>query len=1207
MPLLSRSLLVILILTLIANGPAQQSSTSVPNLIRYGGVLKDAQGTAMAARTVGMTFLIYGQQEGGAPVWLETQNVATDAAGQYNVLLGSTTATGLPSDLFAQQEQRWLAVKAEGQPEQPRVLLVSVPYAMKAAEADRLAGHSVSEFVTTDNLQSAVQCLQGQATAISAGTPTSTSGKGTAPRNAPVPTNTATNFVDNTSNQVVQVQQNGTGFGLSASSLSSVGVLGTVSSGPQPGIVAGVEGTSSINNGFGMFGYSTATTGGIGVQGRSDGLNGIGLRGFIIGTSGVAVQALSNATSGNAVGLYASVSAPGGTGALITNIASGTITGPLINATTNNGTQFVVGATGNVVANGWLSGRQLMSTVATGTAPLQVASTTLVPNLNASLLGGRPASAFALANGSPNYIQSGTAVQASAGFNISGTGTANNFNSATAYQIGGSLVLSIGSAADANLFLGTGAGASNVGGQGAANTFSGAYAGTSNTTGSTNTAIGFFALNANTQGSQNTATGGGAMASNTTGVTNTANGFDALFNNTIGSGNVAAGSGALFSNTIGNTNTATGTSSLGANKSGSANTANGASALHSNTSGNNNTASGGGSLYSNTSGMNNVAIGYNAMEFNVTGSNNIAIGSQAGLNLSGANSNNIHVGSQGLSGDNGTIRIGDPINQSAAYIAGIYGNSPSGALPVVINANGQLGTTGGTGVGVTSFNGRTGAVVPAANDYSFSQLSGTLGSFQLSGAYANALTLNNTSNSFTGSFSGDGAGLTGMSLSQLSGTLGSSQLSGTYTSALTLNNTSNSFTGSFSGNGAGLTGVSLSQLSGTLGSSQLSGTYTSALTLNNTSNSFTGSFSGNGAGLKGVSFFQLKGTLRDSQFSGTYTNALTLNNTSNSFTGSFSGDGAGLTGVPVSAGSPNYIRNGTPQQPGADFNISGNGSANSFNSATTYGIGGSSVVSIGSPNDFNLFLGVGAGSSDVSGQGTFNTLVGFQAGYFNTTGAANTFLGYLAGINNIAGGSNVYIANQGPNSGTESNTIRIGTQGNNTGLQDSTYIAGIYSATIGGSGIAVYVDSNGQLGTIVSSRRFKEQIRDMGDSSNALIKLRPVTFLYRPEYDKGPRTLQYGLIAEEVAEVYPDLVAYEADGKPYTVKYQYLTTMLLNEMQKQYHRAEVQAEVIKTQQQEIDGLKAQFRLQNAAFQERLVRLESMVGTRTQIAADLPHQ
>ena len=133
------------------------------------------------------------------------------------------------------------------------------------------------------------------------------------------------------------------------------------------------------------------------------------------------------------------------------------------------------------------------------------------------------------------------------------------------------------------------------------------------------------------------------------------------------------------------------------------------------------------------------------------------------------------------------------------------------------------------------------------------------------------------------------------------------------------------------------------------------------------------------------------------------------------------------------------------------------------------------------------------------------------------------------------------------------------------------------------------------------------------------MKLRPVTFLYKPEYDKGVRTLQYGPIAEEVAQVYPELVAYEPDGKPHTVKYQYLPTMLLNEMQKQYHRAEAQAEVINTQQQEIktqaevmkaqqqeiDGLRAQLRVQNAAFQERLSRLESMVGR--QIAANLPQQ
>jgi len=113
----------------------------------------------------------------------------------------------------------------------------------------------------------------------------------------------------------------------------------------------------------------------------------------------------------------------------------------------------------------------------------------------------------------------------------------------------------------------------------------------------------------------------------------------------------------------------------------------------------------------------------------------------------------------------------------------------------------------------------------------------------------------------------------------------------------------------------------------------------------------------------------------------------------------------------------------------------------------------------------------------------------------------------------------------------------------------------------------------------------------MGDGSSGLMNLRPVTFLYKPEYDKGQRTLQYGLIAEEVAEVYPDLVAYDPDGKPYTVKYQYLTTMLLNEVQKQYRRAEAEADVIKTQEQRISEL-----------EQRLSRLEMLLTNQERVIA-----
>ena len=348
-----------------------------------------------------------------------------------------------------------------------------------------------------------------------------------------------------------------------------------------------------------------------------------------------------------------------------------------------------------------------------------------------------------------------------------------------------------------------------------------------------------------------------------------------------------------------------------------------------------------------------------------------------------------------------------------------------------------------------------------------------------------------------------------------------------------------------------------------------------------------------------------------------------------------------------------FIRNtyglGGYQQKFADFNIDGTGTANFINAGTNYQIGGSGVLSIGSPADSNLFLGVGAGQSNVAGEGVNNTFSGPYAGYFNTTGTFNTFsgafagylnttgfdntfsgmeagesnttgnyntffgvqagnynsaggdntfVGYQAGYYNQTGNNNIYIASSGPISGTESNTIRIG--GNPLyGPQTAAYILGIYGSTSSG-GIPVYVNSNGQLGTSPSSLRFKEQVRDMGDSTNALMKLRPVTFLYKPEYANGERTLQYGLIAEEVAKVYPDLVAYDNDGKPYTVRYQYLATMLLNEVQKQYHRTEAQAELIKAQQQEIEDLKQQLQVQNATLQQRLSRLEALA--RVEVAA-----
>ena len=176
-----------------------------------------------------------------------------------------------------------------------------------------------------------------------------------------------------------------------------------------------------------------------------------------------------------------------------------------------------------------------------------------------------------------------------------------------------------------------------------------------------------------------------------------------------------------------------------------------------------------------------------------------------------------------------------------------------------------------------------------------------------------------------------------------------------------------------------------------------------------------------------------------------------------------------------------------------------------------------------------------------------NTAFGTYALQTNTSGSSNTALGFLAGTGAPVGNSeSIYIGSKGT-AGDASGVIYLGTEGTQTG---GTYIAGIYGATAS-SGTEVYITSSGQLGTVLSSGRFKEQITDMGDSSSKLLQLRPVNFFYKPEYDDGSHLLQYGLIAEEVAKVYPEMVAYGNDGQILTVKYHLLVPMLLNEVQKQ--------------------------------------------------------
>jgi hypothetical protein len=209
--------------------------------------------------------------------------------------------------------------------------------------------------------------------------------------------------------------------------------------------------------------------------------------------------------------------------------------------------------------------------------------------------------------------------------------------------------------------------------------------------------------------------------------------------------------------------------------------------------------------------------------------------------------------------------------------------------------------------------------------------------------------------------------------------------------------------------------------------------------------------------------------------------------------------------------------------------------------------------------------------------GANNTAIGTSALLNNTSGSSNIALGYLAGSNLTIGDNNIEIGNIGRP--RESGKIRIGT----LGTHNDTYIAGIFGTTLS-SGAAVVVDSKGHLGTVTSSARFKEAIKPMEKTSEVLFSLRPVTFQYNKTLD--PQSLpQFGLVAEEVAKVDSDLVARDEQGRPYTVRYEAVNAMLLNEFLKEHRK--------------VESLEAQLSATQQEFQSQIAALRSELGTQAE--------
>ena len=162
-------------------------------------------------------------------------------------------------------------------------------------------------------------------------------------------------------------------------------------------------------------------------------------------------------------------------------------------------------------------------------------------------------------------------------------------------------------------------------------------------------------------------------------------------------------------------------------------------------------------------------------------------------------------------------------------------------------------------------------------------------------------------------------------------------------------------------------------------------------------------------------------------------------------------------------------------------------------------------------------------------------------------GSNNIALGSFAGSNLTTGDNNIDIGNSG--AGAESDTIRIG----DSALQNRTFVAGISGIPI--TGTTVVVNGSGQLGVSPSSQRFKDEIKTMDKASEAILALKPVTFRYKKEIDPA-RISQFGLVAEEVEKVNPDLVVRDKEGKPYSVRYDQVNAMLLNEFLKQHRTVE---------------------------------------------------
>ena len=548
-----------------SSGSSSGAVAAVPRLIKFNGVVKDSRGEPLASVAVRLTFAVYEEQTGGAVLWAESQTVQLDEQGHYSVLLGATRADGLPVELFPAGKARWLGVQVEGRDEDPRVLLVSVPYALKAEDAAMLGGRQASDFVLAEQLKEevktqveaqkpavttqAVEMLTGNppiAPAIAEGPSTFTCATtGNCVMVQQTGTGRAISTSAVSSGDVVLVQQTGTGIGLWALAAGNVAVLGQILG--STGTSYGVKGQTTATTGAGVFGYNQATTGlAYGVYGQTESTEGtafmgrakaatgatIGLRGHADSTSGTGITGQATATSGTTTGILARVFSVDGTALIVDNHASG----KLLSGQAAGVEKLSVDGSGNLVASGSVTATSFSGS---GSALTNVTAAT--------------------AN---NLSCSGCVVPAEVSFNYAGSATQGG---AATTAVTASDALSLGGVAAANYAR------LDVG-----NSFNGTQSVTGNITltGSINTAlrlettagapnvVGGYSGNAVTAGVQGATIGGGGFNLNTNSVTDNRGTVAGGSNNRAGDNAGTTSDRPYATVGGGNGNTASGSSSV---------------------------------------------------------------------------------------------------------------------------------------------------------------------------------------------------------------------------------------------------------------------------------------------------------------------------------------------------------------------------------------------------------------------------------------------------------------------------------------------------------------------------------------------------------------------------------------------------------------------------------------------------------------------